>query len=349
MIAQIIVNPILQHAESFAKATFQAFVPFCILLVEGLIALWLAKCLYDAVILGEFDIRKHIGKMLWFGSVAAILITHTHVYWDYIYEPIQSSAKGLIETVSSLTPKSTQVKISDSSSMIATLENAISEVALLLFEICSKAGFFSSIIAIIISAIIWIAFVASLSIFCLYWVSNTIKLCALSALSPLLIVACLFEKTRGHAVSGVKYALTAILLLLIASFCMGLVLFSIGKVISITEPSQVSDLNLLSTLSTLFFVAWAAIYFLLLAPEMASVIMGSQNGSTLPGLLGGAIATGIGINALTSSRSGGVIGSAARTSAFAAREAVRGTASVLNSVRNRFGKNYSPETSSQKT
>lgn len=346
MIAEIIINPITQHAEAFARATFDALVPFCQLLLEGLAGLWLAKAMYDAVLFGELDLRRHLNKIFIFTIVAAALITHTSLYWHYIYEPIKTSAIALTETVTSLTPKSTQEKITNSTSMIYTLENAISEVTRLLFEICSKAGFFSTILAGFISGIIWLAFVASLSIFCLYWIGNTLKLCALSALSPLLILACLSEKTRGHAMSGIKYVLTSLLLLLIASFCMGLVLFAIGKVLNITDPAQISDLNLLSTLATLFFVAWAAIYFLLLAPEMAAVIMGSQSGSTLPGLIGGAIAAGTGVGALASGRMGGAIGGATRTSLFAAKIAARGTSNIINSIRDRFDKNYSPNPSS---
>lgn len=349
MISQIIINPITQHAESFAKATFNAFTPLCELLMASFISLWLAKAIYNAVFLGEFEIRQHLNKLCLFIALAAILITNTNLYWNYVYEPIKLSTGSLIEAVSSLTPKSTQEKITNSAALIYTFENAISEITKLLLEVCSKTGIFAAPLVGFISVVIWFAFVASLSIFSLYWIGNTLKLCALSALSPLLILACLFEKTRGHIFAGIKYVLTSSLLLIIAAFCIGLVLFAIREVLAVTDLTQISVFNMLSTCSTLFFVAWAAIYFLMIAPEMASAIMGSQSGSIFPGITGGVMTAGMGLGALTSSRSGGVIGSAARASAFAARAAVRGTASVLNSVRNRFGKNYSPETSSQQT
>ena len=224
----MILEPISQHAEAFSKAAFDTFAPFCLGLMSSLILIAFSLLIFQSLMGKKMEGGFLIKKLSILVLVAGALGAHKTFYWQYIHEPIKLSSDILVVKIVTITPKSTQKIIHNQKEMVDIVENTISEVTTLLFNIADKAGFLM-IQAGILSGIIWLLFVATEAIFALYLLGSTLKLAALSALSPFLILAAAFEPTRGHAFSAVKYVLTSVLLLMIAAFCMGLFLFSLRE------------------------------------------------------------------------------------------------------------------------
>lgn len=347
MLDRFIIEPIIKHADAFSKAAFGVFAPFCFNIFASFILLWFLLILYNAIFLSRLDLEEIFKKIVIFSIVGAALSAHKNFYWEYVHQPIQLTSEALVSQVISITPPSTRAPIQNNQSMMGVLENAISEMTTLIYNVADKAGIMS-LSASLNASIIWLLFVAAEAIFALYLLGSVLKLVALSAFSPFLILASAFEKTRGHAISGIKYVLTSVLLLIIASFCMGLVLFALREVVLNIDPDGISKIEVFSILGMMFVLALAAIYFLLIAPEMASVIMGAPNSSMLPSMASGLMAAGAGF---VGSKVGGILSKAALwTTVKAAKlgsQYVRNVGSnFAQSARNKFYKNYASSSTS---
>jgi type IV secretory pathway VirB6-like protein len=185
----------------------------------------------------------------------------------------------------------------------------------------------------------------TLSLFALYLAAMMLDLTAISAISPFLILTCAFDATRSHALAAIKLVINSILILMIAALSMGLMLFVVKNVLSATNPANVSELDMISSLSTMGVTACFSIFFLLCAPKIAGGITGSPSSSMLPGIMGATMAGGLGFVA---SKSGQTVwgGTKAAGSGFwqATRKVAKAadiyTGGSLSDLRNRFKKNY---------
>ena len=161
--------------------------------------------------------------------------------------------------------------------------------------------------------------------------------------------------TRGHTFSTIKHIVSSIFTLVVASFSLGLMLFVVKAVTAKISADSVSAEEILVAINTMYILSLLSINFQMLAPQIASSIMGTQSSSMLTGVLGGAIAGGVGHISSTLGRNAfkatKFLGKNAASWAFgtavpAAYNAIRNplqTASnVTQSVRSMFSANYNP-------
>jgi hypothetical protein len=111
-------------------------------------------------------------------------------------------------------------------------------------------------------------------------------------------------------------------------------------------------------INTMYVLSLLSIYFQMLAPQISGSIMGTQSSSMLTGVLGGAIAGGVGHISSTLGRNAfkttKFLGKNAASWAFgtaapAAYNAIRNTlqtgSNAVQSVRSMFSANYNPSKS----
>ena len=115
-------------------------------------------------------------------------------------------------------------------------------------------------------------------------------------------------------------------------------------------PEGVTKSEIFTVLGMLFVLALVSIYFLLIAPEMAAVILSSQSGSALPGIIGGLMASGAGFVGYHSARlTGKAAWDTTKMTAGGlwkgAQKVFQGRGDSATSVQEAFAENYvSPET-----
>ena len=294
MLDKLLVQPIMNHAERFSREVFNSLAPFSLNLLKGLCLLWIMWTVYNALIEGKFDWQNILKKILIFCVIASMLTVNNKLFYEYIYDPIKYATNELVNNILSIDPKSNLRRLGNSNKSIQEIDDCFSKLVSLIMLISKKASFIATAATSIVTCVIWGLFVIAEAMFAVYLVGNTLKLAAISALSPLLILTFAFEYTRSYAVSGLKYVLASALTLLVASFCMALVLLALQNIISslLVENVQ-SDRQVFSALSTLFILALSSIYFLKLAPEIASTIIGVGTSSIMSNVIGGFMGSAI--------------------------------------------------------
>lgn len=344
-ISETIIRPFVQHSESFSRFVFDLFAPFCQKMFGALVLLWFAIFLYNVVVMCKLDIKDLFKKMIIFCIVGTALSSQRNLYWDYVYEPLKISSVHLTGAVISAAPRATRERITNNEQMLKVFENVTWEMMQLLFEVCSKAGFLSGILAAGISICIMIVFVMTLSLFALYLAAMILDLTAISAIAPFLILTCAFDSTRSYTFSAIKMVITSILVLIIAALCMGLMLFVVKNVLNATNPASASELDMISNLSTMGITACFSIFFLLCAPKIAGGITNSPNNSMLPGIMGATMTGSLGFIASKSGQTAWGGTKAVGSELWGATRAVARAADIytgggLSDLRNRFKKNY---------
>jgi hypothetical protein len=130
---------------------------------------------------------------------------------------------------------------------------------------------------------------------------------------------------------------------MIAAFSMGLVMFALKELLMTFDAGKIGFEVAFGSMTMLFVLSLISVFFLLLAPEMASVIMGSQSGSALPGIVGGIISGGVVWGGKEISKeAGSAVGYGARKVGGALYNAgpKQAVESVKSYVKNRFSQNY---------
>lgn len=322
MIDKLLVQPITNHAEKFSREIFNSLASFSLGLLEGLCLLWIMWTVYNALIVGKFDWQNIIKKILIFAVVASMLAVNNKLFYEYIYDPIKYATNELVNNILSIDPKSNLQRFGNSQKSIQEIDDCFSKLVSLIMLISKKASFMATAVTSILTCVIWGLFVIAEAMFALYLIGNTLKLAAVSALSPLLILTFVFEQTRSYAVNGLKYVLASACTLLVASFCMALILLALENIIaSLLIENIQSDFQVFSALSTLLVLALSSIYFLKLAPEIASSIIG----------VGGA-------HSVISNMLGSFMGSATASSVPMGAKYISNVAHNLS----KFADNYSP-------
>ena len=336
MLEKFIVEPIMSNAELFSKKVFNSLVPFSEGLLAGLLLLWITWTTYNALIEGKFECGHVFKKILIFIVIGAMLTVNNKIFYEYIYDPIKYATNDLVNNILTISPQSGSKQFKNSKQAIEKIDFAFSDLVSLVTLISKKSSFTAAAFTAIVTFVIWGLFIMSEAIFALYLVGNTLKLAAISALSPLLILTFAFDQTRGHAVSALKYVIASALTLFVASFCMALILLVLRKFVLDLNVEGLSSDQVCSTLSALLILALSSVYFLKLAPEIASAIMGVSTSSVMSGVIGGAMAGAIGVTW------GGAVNSATTVARNIVKPPKQIISAIYKNLRTRFAANYKP-------
>lgn len=342
MLEKFIIEPILAHAEYFAKAVFTSLVPLSQNLLVGLVLLWLTLVAYKVIIYGELLWHQVLTKLLIFMLVGTLLMVNNKIYYEYIHDPIKLATQDLVNNILTIAPQVSGQQLKNSKQAIAQVDAVFSDLISLVTLVSKKASFSAAAFTAIVTFVIWGLFIVSEAIFALYLVGNTLKLAAISALSPLLIVAVAFEKTRAHAIGGLKYVLTSALTLFIAAFCMALILLILRKFVLELKIETLPADQVFSTLSALLILALSSIYFLKLAPEIATAIIGASTNSIVAQVVGGTMA-----GFMSASKWNNALNSTVPvvTNTMVGANQIR--QQLFNNIRTRFANNYATTTGEQ--
>lgn len=345
MLEKFIVVPIMTNAERFSKEVFNSLAPFSLRLLEGLVLLWIVWTVYHAVINGKFEWQQILKKILIFVVIVSMLVANKRIFYEYVYEPIKHTTNDLVNNILSINPKTGLKKCSDSKQAIQKIDDCFSDLVSLVTLVSKKASIGAAAFTAFVTFVIWGLFILSEAIFVLYLVGNTLKLAAISALSPLLILAFAFDQTRNYAIGGLKYVIASALTLLVAAFCMTLVLIALKSFINELHVETITSDQVFSTLSSLLILALSSVYFLKLAPDIASAIMGVSTSSIMSSVVGGAMAGAVSLSGwhnTASTVSNKIAGASKWFKRSTENIATDNTSGKSNTTRDKFADNYQP-------
>ena len=280
-----------------------------------------------------------------FVVIGSMLTVNNKIFYEYIYEPIKLSTNELVNNVLSIAPQAGPKQFANSKQAIDKIDASFSDLVELIRLVAKKAGIVDVFYSGFVGVIIWGLFTISEAMFTLYLVGNILKLSAISALSPLLILAFAFDGTRSHAIGGLKYVLATTVTLFIASFCMALILLILRKFVLDLNVEALSSDQVSSTLTALLILGVSSIYFLKLAPEMASAIMGVHTSSIMAGVIGGAMASAASLTGWRTASIAGTVGNKIVEISKWFMRAMgnnKNASGTGNSAKSRFTDNYQP-------
>lgn len=354
MLRKFIVEPINNQIEEFGKAVFNSLSGFSLTVLGGLIGIWVAYVAYKAIVKGELEVPEALNKIILFSVLVSLLAVNHRIFYNYIYNPIKSTTNTLVGHVLSISPEARRQGIASSEVAVDTLEWTINELIEFVRKVGDKTNILVSGIAVIAVAIVGFVFLMSEFIYALYVVGFIMKLSAIGALSPLLIVSFAFPKTRGHAVGALQYLLCSALTLIVASFCVGMLIFVLRNYQASFHLDSINAQDVSNMLNALFILACLSVYFLMLAPGVASAISGARSDTALTGIAAAAMSGGltfitskVGLGAIKiagSATTSKLVGQSPRTSAASVRN---GASSAYTGVtKGGFSQNYTPRKSS---
>jgi hypothetical protein len=293
MLRQFVVEPINGKIEAFGKTVFSGLSNFCLVTLAGFVTLWFAYVGYKAIVEGEFSFPEMVHKLVLFSILAALLSANSFLFYNYIYGPIKDVTNTLVGHILSISPKINNQGIGTSLDAIDKLEWTFKELIEFVGKVYGKSNILVAATSTISVAVLTFVFLMSELVYALYVVGNIMKLSAIGAISPLLIVAFAFQKTRGHVIGALQYLLCSALTLIIASFCVGMLIFVLRKFQATLDLGSVSSQDVSNMLNALFILACLSVYFLMLAPGVASAISGARSDTALTGIAAAAMSGGL--------------------------------------------------------
>ena len=334
MLSQQILETLTQHIEGFAQNVFRTTSGFSLTILAGFATIWILYAGYNAVVKGEFNLAEVINKVLLFSVLGAMLTANNALFYNYVYTPIKDTTNALVKNVLTISPAINGQKLKSANDATSKLEWTYNELGTFVGKVKDKAGWEGIVGSVIVLGMVHFCFVMGGVLYSLYILANTLKLCSVGALSPLLIVAFAFNKTRGHVVGALQYILCSALTLIISSFFVGILLFSLRSIMTKLDINTISANEVMGFLHVLLAVSIIAIYVLLLAPGMAAAISGARSDTALTGIAAAAVTGGyafvaskLGTGPLKTA--GKLVGQSSRTG-------------VASFVRNNFYKNHTP-------
>ena len=277
MLREQIVEPISRNIEAFAKTVFDSMSGFALTMLGAFVGIWLILVAWKAMVEGEFNLPEVIKKVLMISVMGSLLTVNNSIFYEYIYTPIKDTTNALVGNVLSISPSINGKKLNSAEEAVDSLEWSFKEIVEFIWKVLEKAGPFALVGAGLVGVLLTFIFTLSEMIYALYLLGNTMKLAAVGALSPLLIVAFAFERTRGYALGALRYLLSSSLTLIIASFSVGMLLFVLRKFLASVNLQTVNTQDVFNMLNGMLVLACLSAYFLLLAPGVASAIAGSQS------------------------------------------------------------------------
>jgi hypothetical protein len=331
------VQTLTQHIEGFSKQVFSSTSGFALTLLSAFASIWILYVGYNAVVKGEFNLAEVINKLILFSVLGAMLTANNALFYNYVYTPIKDTTNVLVKNVLTISPSINGQKLKSSKDATDKLEWTYSELGKFVEKVKDKAGWQQAIASVIVLGLVHFCFVMGGILYALYELANTLKLCGVGALSPLLIVGFCFSKTRGHAIGALQYLLCSALTLVISSFFVGLLLFSLRSVTNTLDINAVTSDEVTVFFHVLLAISIISIYVLLLAPGMAAAISGARSDTALTGMAAAAVTGGyafvaskIGFGPLKTA--GKLVGQASKTS-------------IASVARNNFSQNSTPRRS----
>jgi len=332
------VQTLTQHIEGFSKQVFSSTSGFALTLLGAFASIWILYVGYNAVVKGEFNLAEVINKLILFSILGAMLTANNALFYNYIYTPIKDTTNALVKNVLTISPSINGQKLKSSKDATDKLEWTYGELGKFVEKVKDKAGWQQAIASVVVLSLVHFCFVMGGVIYALYELANTLKLCGIGALSPLLIVAFCFGKTRGHAIGALQYLLCSALTLVISSFFVGILLFALRGIMGKLDINAITSDDVTIFLHVLLAISIISIYVLLLAPGKAAAISGARSDTALTGMAAAAVTGGyafvaskIGFGSLKTA--GKLVGQSSKTS-------------MASAARNNFSQNSTPRRSS---
>jgi len=335
------IEAFTKQAEAFSQQVFSSTSGFALTLLGAYASIWILYVGYNAVVKGDFNLAEVINKVMRFSILAAMLMANSKLSQGYVFAPIKDTTNALVKNVLSISPTINGKKLNSVNEAMDSLEWTYGEFFKFAGSVFKKGGF--SVFMNSISVLFLVHFFLAMgeAIYTFHVLANSLKLCAVFALSPLLIVAFAFNNTRGYVIGALQYVLCSSLTLIISSFHVGLILFYLRSMHNQMNVETVSANDVVMMLHVLLGVSIMANFILLLANGLAAAISGARSDTALTGLAASAVAGGstfiaskLGLGALKGFGSvSKMVGQSPRTSA---------ASSNANVNRNNFSRNYAP-------
>jgi hypothetical protein len=305
---KFLIEPIEKVIEQFAETGAKSLSGFSSTIFGCFVSIWVAYKIYDGLVKGEIDFIEMGKKMVFFTVVAFMINTGSGVFKNFIYAPIKSTTDTIVCKILSVGNKNSS-SIGNSKDALDKIEDKCGRFLELSLEIKQKAGLFAAVEAGLFGLVVYLAFIACEGIYAFHISTYLLRLSVLWVLSPLLMVCFAFEQTRGQAIGALRHVLGSSLTIIISSFCLALIIFSLNQFEASVNVATITEPDVFKAFSSLSIVAAVSIYYLLVAQEMAFAISGSQSSSLISGLAGASIA---GLAGLSMKKTGNLFANVAK-------------------------------------
>lgn len=326
---KLLIDPIEKVIEQFAETGARSLSGFSSTIFGCFVSIWVAYKIYDGLVKGDIDFIELGKKMVFFTVVGFMISTGSGVFKNFICVPIKKTTDAIVCKILSIGNKGSS-GIANSKDALDKIEDKCSRFLEMSLEVKQKAGLFAAFEAGLFGFVVYLAFIACEGIYAFHVSTYLLRLAVLWALSPLLMVCFAFEQTRGYAVGALRNVLGASLTIVISSFCLSLIMFSLYQFEASMNVATITEADVFKAFSGLSIVAAVSIYYLMVAQEMAFAISGSQSSSLISGLAGASVA---GLVGLTMKKSGNLFANVARLTGSSAYKA---TSKMVNSFLSKF-------------
>ncbi len=286
-----IFDPLQQLSYNYGQQVFSAVAPGALLLFSAFVGVWFVWMLIDrGCFKGELTFENFAKPLLIFSIVTLVLQKH-ELYWQWFYNPVVETTSSLAQTImrigtfEHMTPSIT--------GLLTAMDSQLMKIFNIGSLIISDTGFYQ--IGLMLGALVMlIPFVFVWGIFLAYILEGTFKLLAVTAISPLLIVAGAFSSTRGFMTMGMRVVLDGCLTVVLAAVAMGFTLSVAQSIIGAVTTDGVSlrvssnDFIFSGEYWILFILGFVSVLFHLKAATIASNISGAQDG---PGAAAAVVST----------------------------------------------------------
>lgn len=288
-----IFEPLQQLSYGYGRQVFSVVAPGAFLLFTAFVGVWFLWMIIErGCFKGELTFENFAKPLLIFSIVALFLRQH-ELYWQWFYNPVIETTSSLAQTIIGV---GTFERMPPTIiGMLTTMDTQLMKVFNIVSLVVTDAGFYR--IGLILGALILVApFAFVWGIFLAYLLEGIFKLLAITAISPLLIVAGAFAQTRGFMSMGLRVVLDGCLTVIMASVAMGFTLSAANRTIAMITDDGLSlkisanDFIFSGEYWTLFILGFVSVLFHLKAATLASNISGAQDG---PGAAAAVVSTGM--------------------------------------------------------
>jgi hypothetical protein len=274
-------------AQSYAKNTFTVLAPNCSKLFTTFAALWVIWQLgINWSIKGDIDWTDTIKTFLIFLWVG-LFLQGSGYYWEWIYEPIQSTTLNLAQTVIKASGQGVGGDIQTLLNLVETELNSVFDIQSMIaadtswYQVQMTIG---GLIVILPFVFIWGLFLALM-------LTGVFTLMAMTALAPVYIVCAAFSSTRPLTIMALRVILCGCLTVILTGVAMGFTL-SVLKHYMATIPvnagaagAGASTWVFSKDYWALFLIGFISILFHLQASSIASSLAGASAGAGAAGLV----------------------------------------------------------------
>ena len=286
---KIIVEPVEKGIEHYAEAGARSLNGFASIMFGCFVSIWVVYKVYDGLVKGDIDFIEMGKKMVFFTVMAFCINSSSGMFKNFIFKPMKNATDSVVCKILSVGGRGS-FSAKNPKDALDKVEERCGKFLSFTWEIKQKAGWFAFAEAGFFGLIVYLAFIACEGIYAFHITTYLLRLSVLWALSPLLLLCFCFHETRAHATGALRYCLGSSLTVVISSFCLGLIMFSLGMFETSMNVATVTEGEVFKAFSWLSIVAVVSIYYLLIAQEMAFAISGAQSSSLISGIAGASIA-----------------------------------------------------------